>query len=183
MLKVAVAVMKTKNHRCQVRRYLWVPVRQMTVNHAGYREEDHTQLPPPQGPQRPRFNPQIPSTGGTAINVDSFNGRNTDFNGVYNNNSQNYCEYEVSTQHSNLFLKFVKIKVVTVCLPTIGLDRRQDLITVLFQTLHFVVTFFHHYVAFCRPFIHHWATRKWPIQSIPTTDGVWRSSCSTHVSD
>jgi hypothetical protein len=119
----------------------------MSFNLAGHQEEGHTQPPPPPGPQRPRFNPtQIPSTGGsgTAINLDSYNKRNTDINGVFNNNSQNYCEYEVSTQHPNLFLKFAKIKVVTVCLPTIditGLDRCQDLIMVQFQILHFVVTF------------------------------------------
>lgn len=121
-------------------------VRQKTFNLAGHREEDHTQPPPPhwRGPQRPRHSlPQIPSTGGTAININSFNKKNTDINGAFNNNSQNYCEYEVSMQHPNLFLKFVKIQVVTVCLPTI--DRGcQDLIMVQFQILHFVVTFFHH---------------------------------------
>ena len=116
-MKVFVAVMK-RCHRClldlQVCRYLWMRRKHSTFL-AGYREEDHTGPPPP---QRPRFSPpQLPSTGGTATNLDSFNVEDTHINGVFNNNSQNYCKHEISMHHSNPFLKFMKIKVVR--FPTI----------------------------------------------------------------
>ena len=91
--------------------------------------------PPPL--QRPRISPpQIPSTGGTVTNLGSFNVENTHISDAFNNNSQNYCKYEVSMQHPNPFLKFVKIKAVH--LPriesnTMGLIGCQDPIKVKFH--------------------------------------------------